>query len=87
MGNVARASTSGEPAAAAEHDEGREGHGDGEQNRCGDGCETEREGEGLPVHGGPSSPASARIGEFRLNGGREQEVEKLMGWRRAVWCC
>ena len=41
---------SGEPAAAAEDKQRRERDGDGEKNGGGDGCETKRESEGLPVH-------------------------------------
>jgi len=40
----------GEPAAAAEHDERSERHGDDEKNRGGDGGEAKRESECLPVH-------------------------------------
>ena len=40
----------GEPAAAAQHEQRRERHGDGKQNSRGDRCQTERECEGLPVH-------------------------------------
>ena len=42
---------SGEPAAAAEDQQRRKRDGDGQQNRGGDGCELESEGERLPVHG------------------------------------
>ena len=50
MGSVARASSGSEPAAAAQHQQRRERHGDGKENRSGDSGETERECEGLPVH-------------------------------------
>ena len=41
----------GEPAAAAEHEQRRERHGDGEEDRRGDRGQPERECERLPVHG------------------------------------
>ena len=40
----------GEPAAAAQHQQRRERHGDSEKNRRGDRGQSERECEGLPVH-------------------------------------
>ncbi len=39
-----------EPAAAAQHEQRCERHGNGEENRRGDRGQTERKCEGLPVH-------------------------------------
>ncbi len=63
----------GEPAAAAQHEQRRERHGDGEENRRGDRGQTERECEGLPVHEVHFTGVRPAFGEFGLHGGEKGE--------------
>ena len=75
----------GEPAAAAQHQQGRKRDGDGKQDGGGHRCQPESEGERLPVHRVLVNWGEAAFGKLSLDGWREQEVEKLVGGR-ALGC-
>ena len=74
----------GEPASAAEHDEGREWHGDREENRSGDGGETKRESECLPVHGGHFTGVSPDLANSACTAGESRKSSNLCAAARCL---